>query len=84
MNYNSEKKYTYRCYKIKTPKDICIASRLTPKGNIIIAFMRSLTYDTDVKAFAVESDVGTTVESEGVHGVDAGLGFNGRTVEHTG
>ena len=54
-DYNSEKKYTYRCYKIKTPKDICIASRLTPKGNIIIAFMRSLTYDTDVKATLLEA-----------------------------
>ena len=54
-DYNSEKKYTHRCYKIKTPKDICIASRLTPKGNIIIAFMRSLTYDTDVKATLLEA-----------------------------
>jgi len=51
--YNSEKKYTHRCYKIThdngTPEDICLASRLTPKGNIALVFMRSLTFDTNVK-----------------------------------
>lgn len=51
--YNSEKKYTHRCYKIThddgTPEDICLASRLTPKGNIVFVFMRSLTFDTNVR-----------------------------------
>lgn len=51
--YNSEKKYTHRCYKIThddgTPEDICLASRLTPKGNIVLVFMRSLTFDTNVR-----------------------------------
>lgn len=51
--YNSEKKYTHRCYKIThdngTPEDICLASRLTPKGNIVVVFMRSLTFDTNVR-----------------------------------
>ena len=51
--YNSEKKYTHRCYKKThhdgTPEDICIASRLTPKGNIVFVFMRSLTFDTNVR-----------------------------------
>lgn len=51
--YNSEKKYTHRCYKIThddgTPEETCIASRLTPKGNIVVVFMRSLTFDTNVR-----------------------------------
>ena len=51
--YNSEKKYTHRCYKIThddgTPEDICLASRLTPKGNIVLVFMRSLTFGTNVR-----------------------------------
>ena len=51
--YNSEKKYTHRCYKIThddgTPEENCIASRLTPKGNIVVVFMRSLTFDTNVR-----------------------------------
>ena len=52
-DYNSEKKYTHRCYKIThddgTPEDICLASRLTPKGNIVLVFMRSLTFGTNVR-----------------------------------
>ena len=51
--YNSEKKYTHRCYKIThddgTPEETCIASRLTPKGNIVVVFTRSLTFDTNVR-----------------------------------
>ena len=51
--YNSEKKYTHRCYKIThddgTPEEKCIASRLTPKGNIVVVIMRSLTFDTNVR-----------------------------------
>ena len=51
--YNSEKKYTHRCYKKthddETPEDICLASRLTPKGNIVLVFMRSLTFGTNVR-----------------------------------
>ena len=51
--YNSEKKYTHRCYKIThddgTPEETCIASRLTPKGNIVVVFMRSLTFDPNVR-----------------------------------
>ena len=50
---DSEKKYTHRCYKIThddgTPEDICLASRLTPKGNIVLVFMRSLTFGTNVR-----------------------------------
>ena len=52
-DYNSEKKYPHRCYKIThddgTPEDICLASRLTPKGNIVLVFMRSLTFGTNVR-----------------------------------
>ena len=52
-DYNSEKKYTHRCYKIThddgTPEDICLASRLTPNGNIVLVFMRSLTFGTNVR-----------------------------------
>ena len=52
-DYNSEKKYTHRCYKIThddgTPEDICLASRLAPKGNIVLVFMRSLTFGTNVR-----------------------------------
>lgn len=52
-DYNSEKKYTHRCYKIThddgTPEDICLVSRLTPKGNIVLVFMRSLTFGTNVR-----------------------------------
>lgn len=51
--YNSEKKYTHRCYKIThddgMPEETCIASRLTPKGNIVVVFTRSLTFDTNVR-----------------------------------
>ena len=51
--YNSEKKYTYRCYKVThgdgTPEDICLASRLTQKGNILLVVMRSFANDAKVK-----------------------------------
>ena len=51
--YNSEKKYTHRCYKIThddgTPEETCIASRLTPKGNIVVVFMRSIAFGTSVR-----------------------------------
>ncbi len=52
-DYNSEKKYTYRCYKVThgdgTPEDICLASRLTQKGNILLVVMRSFANDAKVK-----------------------------------
>ena len=51
--YNSEKKYTHRCYKVThgdgTPEDICLASRLTQKGNILLVIMRSFANDAKVK-----------------------------------
>ena len=51
--YNSEKKYTHRCYKVThgdgTPEDICLASRLTQKGNILLVVMRSFANDANVK-----------------------------------
>lgn len=51
--YNSEKKYTHRCYKIThddgTPEETCIASRLTPKGNNVVVFMRSIAFGTSVR-----------------------------------
>lgn len=51
--YNSEKKYTHRCYKIThddgTPEETCIASRLTPKGNNVVVFMRSFAFGTSVR-----------------------------------
>lgn len=57
--YNSEKKYTHRCYKVThgdgTPEDICLASRLTQKGNILLVVMRSLTSDTNVKTKLFEA-----------------------------
>lgn len=57
--YNSEKKYTHRCYKVThgdgTPEDICLASRLTQKGNILLVIMRSLTSDTNVKTKLFEA-----------------------------
>ena len=52
-DYNSEKKYTYRCYKIAhddgTPEDVCLASRLTKKGNILLVIMRSIAFGTSVR-----------------------------------
>lgn len=52
-DYNSEKKYTYRCYKIThddgTPEDMCFASRLTKQGNILLVIMRSFTFGTSVR-----------------------------------
>ena len=51
--YNSEKKYTYRCYKIThddgTPEDMCFASRLTKQGNILLVIMRSFAFGTSVR-----------------------------------
>ncbi|SHK22680.1 MULTISPECIES: hypothetical protein [unclassified Fibrobacter] len=52
-DYNSEKKYTYRCYKIThddgTPEDMCLASRLTKQGNILLVIMRSFAFGTSVR-----------------------------------
>ncbi|MBQ7080544.1 MAG: hypothetical protein IJM92_13010 [Fibrobacter sp.] len=52
-DYNSEKKYTYRCYKIThddgTPEDMCFASRLTKQGNILLVIMRSFAFGTSVR-----------------------------------
>ena len=52
-DYNSEKKYTYRCYKIThddgTPEDMCFASRLTKQGNILLVTMRSFAFGTSVR-----------------------------------
>ena len=52
-DYNSEKKYTYRCYKIThddgTPEDVCFASRLTKQGNILLVTMRSIAFGTSVR-----------------------------------
>ena len=52
-DYNSEKKYTYRCYKIShddgTPEDMCFASRLTKQGNILLVIMRSFAFGTSVR-----------------------------------
>lgn len=52
-DYNSEKKYTYRCYKIThddgTPEDMCFASRLTKQGNILLVTMRSIAFGTSVR-----------------------------------
>ena len=52
-DYNSEKKYTYRCYKIThddgTPEDVCLASRLTKQGNILLVTMRSFAFGTSVR-----------------------------------
>ena len=52
-DYNSEKKYTYRCYKIThddgTPEDVCFASRLTKQGNILLVIMRSFAFGTSVR-----------------------------------
>ena len=52
-DYNSEKKYTHRCYKIThddgTPEDMCFASRLTKQGNILLVIMRSFAFGTSVR-----------------------------------
>ena len=52
-DYNSEKKYTYRCYKIThddgTPEDVCFASRLTKQGNILLVIMRSFAFGISVR-----------------------------------
>ena len=52
-DYNSEKKYTYRCYKTThddgTPEDMCFASRLTKQGNILLVIMRSFAFGTSVR-----------------------------------
>ncbi len=57
--YNSEKSYAYKCVTAKrddgTPEEVCGASKLTDKGNILLVIMRSFAIDTNVQSKLLES-----------------------------
>ncbi|MBQ2561261.1 MAG: hypothetical protein II565_11855 [Fibrobacter sp.] len=57
--YNSEAHYAYKCVTRKledgSPEDVCGASRLTDKGNIILVIMSSVAFDANVKVELLEA-----------------------------